>query len=113
MNEVEQAAMRAAQRGTEKYDGSPKTLAEGGPYRVGPYAHYDPHPRVVEQIEKAFRYHPPMPGQGRRYEQIREEAKELAVTIATLTPPSREQSIALTKLEEVVAFANAAIARNE
>jgi hypothetical protein len=30
-----------------------------------------------------------------------------------MTPVSREQSLALTHLEEVVMFANAAIARNE
>ena len=32
--------------------------------------------------------------------------------IAELTPPSREQSVALTKLDEVTFWANAGIARN-
>ena len=33
--------------------------------------------------------------------------------IVTLTPKSREQSLALTKLEEAIMHANSAIARNE
>lgn len=65
------------------------------------------------QIEKRFTHHPPKEGQPERYEVIREEAKRLAYLIVEKTPPSREQSLALTRLEEVVFHANAAIARNE
>jgi hypothetical protein len=75
--------------------------------------HYQPSERVSAQIEKCFTYNAPKDGQPARYVQIRNEAKSLALTIANLTPESREQSLALTKLEEVVMFANAAIARNE
>ena len=70
-------------------------------------------PKVAAQIEKCFTYHAPKGDQADRYVKIRDEAKALAVTIAQATPPSREQSLALTKLEECVMFANAAIARNE
>jgi hypothetical protein len=69
--------------------------------------------RVEEQIEKAFTYHAPKEGQPPRYVALRDEAKALAVKIARHTPPGREQSIAMTKLEEAVMWANAAIARNE
>ncbi len=69
--------------------------------------------RVAEQIEKCFTYHSPKADQPTRYNLIRDTAKGLAVTIAENTPPSREQSLALTKLEEAVMHANAAIARNE
>lgn len=64
------------------------------------------------KIENAFTYHAPQPGQPEKYQAIREKAKELAYLIVDLVPPSREQSLALTKLEEVSMWANAGIARN-
>ena len=51
--------------------------------------------------------------QAERYIEIRAAAKELAYIIVTVSPPSREQSVALTLLDQVVMEANAAIARNE
>lgn len=74
---------------------------------------YTPSERVRAQIQKVFTYHPPKGDQAERYVRLRESAQVFAETIATLTPESREQSIALTKLEEAVMAANAAIARNE
>lgn len=64
------------------------------------------------QVEHAFTYHPPRPGQQEKYQLIREKAKDLAFAILDLTPECREQSIALTDLEKVVMMANAAIARH-
>lgn len=66
-----------------------------------------------ERIEKTFTYHPPSGDQPQRYERLRAGAKQLALLIDELTPPSREQSLALTHLETAVMFANASIARNE
>lgn len=66
-----------------------------------------------EQIEKAFTYHAPKGDQAQRYENLRAEAKVLAVKIDAVCPASREKSLALTKLEEAVMWANASIARNE
>jgi len=66
-----------------------------------------------DEIAKRFTYHAPKGDQAERYGSIRDLAKKLAETIASLTPVSREQSLALTKLDEVVMFANAAIARTE
>jgi hypothetical protein len=66
-----------------------------------------------ERIERDFTYHPPKGDQAERYVRIRDKAKELALLIVEVTPASREQSSALTKLDEVVMHANAAIARNE
>lgn len=60
-----------------------------------------------------FRYHSPKPDQIPRYQAIRDKAREFAELILHLTPTSREQSIALTHLDELVYNANAAIARNE
>ena len=66
-----------------------------------------------EDLENRFTYHAPKPGQPERYEKIRKEAKNLAIYIADECPNSREKSLALTKLEEAVFWANAAIARHE
>lgn len=74
---------------------------------------YEMNERVEAQIDNAFTYHSPQEDQPKRYTMLRDRAKALAVMIAENTPPSSEQSIALTKLEEAVMFANAAIARNE
>ena len=64
-------------------------------------------------IEKNFTYHAPKPGQPERYTMIRETARELAEVIEAECPDSREKSLAFTKLEEAVMWANASIARNE
>ena len=64
------------------------------------------------QIENNFKYHSPKEGQPEKYTQLREKAKELAYLIEELAPQSREKSLAITKLEESVMWANASIARN-
>ena len=64
------------------------------------------------KIENAFTYHAPKAGQPEKYQAIRDKCKELAYLIQDLVPESREQSLALTKLEEVSMWANAGIARN-
>jgi len=59
-----------------------------------------------------FTYHSPKPGQADLYAELRNKARELAHYIADVVPPSREQSLALTKLEEMVMHANSGIARH-
>ncbi len=49
---------------------------------------------------------------GKPFELIRGHAQEYALSLLDICPESRELSVALTKLEEVVFWANAAIARN-
>jgi hypothetical protein len=68
---------------------------------------------MKENIEKSYTYHAPKDGQPERYVEIRNLAKELAYTIDALCPDSRERSLAFTKLDECVMWANASIARNE
>lgn len=68
---------------------------------------------MIFQIENSFVYHAPKSGQPERYVEIRDNAKNLAMLIYTLCPTSREKSLAITKLDEVVMWANASIARNE
>lgn len=65
------------------------------------------------QIENNFSYHTPKEDQPERYEKIRNKAKMLAAYINENCPDSREKSLAMTKLEEAVMWANASIARNE
>lgn len=67
----------------------------------------------TEQIENAFTYHAPKNDQPERYTSLRNQAKALAYAIDTAVPDSREKSVALTKLEEAIFWANAGIARNE
>ena len=64
-------------------------------------------------VENNFTYHPPKGTQQKRYETIREFAKTYAMFLIENCPDSRERSLALTKLEESVMWANASIARNE
>lgn len=70
-------------------------------------------PSQEAQIEHNFTYHAPKPGQPEKYTELRNKAKELALMIIESTPSSREQSLALTQLEQAVFWTNAAIARNE
>ncbi len=64
-----------------------------------------------EEIETRFTYHAPKAGQPAMYTILRNEAKSLAYMIEDMCPESEEKSIAMTKLDEVVMWANAAIAR--
>lgn len=63
------------------------------------------------RIESDFSYHSPPAGALDNFREIREKAKELAFLIASKVPQGREQSTALTRLEETVMHANAGIAR--
>ena len=62
------------------------------------------------ELDKRFACHPPKEGQLTKCEELRSRAKSCAALIVRLCPDSRERSIALTKLEESVMWANAAIA---
>ena len=65
-----------------------------------------------DEIVKNFSYHAPKEGQPEMYEAIRNKALLLAAYINEYCPDSREKSLAMTKLEEAVMWANASIARN-
>ena len=69
--------------------------------------------KMKQRLENDYTYHAPKGDQSTRYIEIRDSAKNLAFTIVKNSPPSREQSVALTLLEQVVMVANSAIARNE
>lgn len=64
-----------------------------------------------EKFENNFKYHKPTDEKTHYYTEIRNNAKRFAYLIDERCPNSREKSLALTKLEECVMWANAAIAR--
>ena len=64
-------------------------------------------------LDQVYTYHSPHGTQERRYVALRNKAKELAQLIEEFTPQSREQSVALTNVQQAVMWANAAIAINE
>jgi hypothetical protein len=70
-------------------------------------------PITLEQVHNRFTYHPPTGNQAERYEQLRSEARRLALLIVELCPHSRERSLALTELQSCVMWSNASIALNE
>lgn len=62
-------------------------------------------------LENRFTYHPPTEEQTSNYQLIRAIAYAYAVQLNEMCPDGREKTLAMTKLEEVVFWANAAIAR--
>lgn len=75
---------------------------------------YKPQPKDLERIANDFKYHKPhSQGQQDRYGEVRSGCHDLASRLLSLCPPSRELSLALTNLEQVMFWANASIARNE
>lgn len=66
------------------------------------------------ELEKRFTHHPPKDDFiAALHEMARRKYRELAEGLVNSTPASREQSLALTHLEESLMWANAAIARNQ
>lgn len=65
----------------------------------------------LNDLENRFTYHPPKEGQPEIYERIRFAGMGFALLIDQHAPESRELSLAITKIEEAVFWANAAIAR--
>ena len=63
-------------------------------------------------IENNFTYQKPNNLQQEKYVNIRELGKDMARLIESSVPVSREKSLAFTKLEEAIFWANAGIARN-
>jgi hypothetical protein len=65
-----------------------------------------------EDIDHRFTYHPPVGEQPTIYSLIRQQGREFATAINALVgADSRELSLAITKIEEAVMWANAAVAQ--
>lgn len=65
------------------------------------------------RLERDYTCHAPDPEQPSRMQMIRDKCAELAEMILSHTPRTREQSLALTHVEQASMFANAAITRGE
>lgn len=74
---------------------------------------YTPKDADLVEMGKRFNYHPARDDQPSRHCQVREACKATATLLLTLCPPSRELSVALTKLQEAMMWGNAAISCNE
>lgn len=67
----------------------------------------------LQEICNRFTYHAPKLDQEERYKRLRALLRDVAVEIVMKTRTSREQSLALTHLEQAMFYANAAVARRE
>ena len=63
-------------------------------------------------IDNRFEYHAPDDDKRVVHEEVRAACLRLATQLNDDLPDGREKSLAITKLEEVMFWANAAIARN-
>jgi hypothetical protein len=66
-----------------------------------------------DELKIRFTYHPPSGNQPFRYVLLRKMAMDFAEAVYGECPDSRERSLAITKIEEAVFWANASIARRE
>ena len=65
----------------------------------------------TSELKVRFTYHRPVGDQPKKYEEIRDFGHEFAALIYDFAVDCRERSLAITKIEEAVMWANAAIAR--
>lgn len=70
--------------------------------------HLNPHTDLLNR----FTYHPPTPEQTAVYPHIRATALRVGELLVSVCPFCNERTMAITHLEEVVFWANAAIARH-
>lgn len=69
---------------------------------------------TIAELRRRFSYHKPNTDEKvARHQRVREACFNAADEICQVTEPSREQSLAITKLEEAMFWANASIARPE
>lgn len=66
----------------------------------------------VADLHGRFEYHAPTEEKKDHHQDIRTLHHDLAVHLVATLPDGRELSLALTKLEESMFWANAAVARN-
>ena len=67
---------------------------------------------MTENKDDIFTYHEPFEETQKRYQKIRTIARMFDDVVDEVVPQSREASLAKTKIEEAIMWANAGIARN-
>ena len=69
---------------------------------------------MEKEFGNRFTHYPPINNIIRQnHEEVRNKIQDVARSIKRVVPPGREQSLAITKLEEAMFWANAGIARNQ
>ena len=68
---------------------------------------------AVQKLQNNFVYHAPTPEAREKFTLLRTHFLGMAAAVDVLCPDSREKSLAMTKIEEAMMWANAAIARKE
>lgn len=81
-----------------------------GTMTMAEYEESDQWEKDLKQVDNAFSFHPATPENGEKHDEVREHCRFLARWIVSSHPPSRNRSLALTSLEEVMMRLNAAIA---
>lgn len=64
-------------------------------------------------LDERFDYHAPDENRTKAHEAMRRAMKIAATQVLGIVPPGREQSLAITALEEAMMWANAGIARKQ
>lgn len=67
---------------------------------------------TMDDLVNRFRFHKASESKGATHGLVRSKCYDLATELNELLPEGREKSLTLTKLEEVMFWANAAIARS-
>jgi len=68
---------------------------------------------TVEDLDNRFSYHKPDENKAATHEKIRGLFRQVAGYLNDALPEGREKSLAITHIEEVMFWSNAAIARSE
>jgi hypothetical protein len=67
-----------------------------------------------DDLDNRFDYHPPVRESIKsKHERVRDISKQYADFLNSWVPPGRELSLAITKIEEAMMWANAGIARDQ
>lgn len=72
----------------------------------------DEYKKSMSDLAHRFRYHRPNEIKGAHHAVVRQKCFELAAELNSMLPQGREKSLVFTKLEEVMFWSNAAIARD-
>ena len=63
-------------------------------------------------LDERFKHHPPDEDRAALHDAMRDMGRSATLHVLQCAPDSRERALALTKIEEAVMWANAAIARD-